>query len=306
MRLVTQLGELVKKSNALPRGKWQPKSIWESRIIALVASKVHDEDKDFCEYRIPVSELTGVMDENLSGAQYAEIARGIRNLGTAVMHVQGENPRNFLQYFIFATVGYEDGEIIAKLHPDLRTHFLMLKEQFTVYSLFEFLMLPSTYSQSLFEFLKSWANCPEITITIAELHTMLDTPDSLRANFKDFRRRVLEQAHKDINTKTSLHFSWESIWQGRGVGSVRFVFQPSPLADNKDELFSKQQELVEEVVNHAMLALECAKEKKGLCIAREGDAEVCSTCQTLDFCGEIIREKSTKRKSKKIPQKKHR
>lgn len=217
-------GKFVRKSNALARGKWQPKSIWESRIVALVASKVHEGDHDFHEYRIPVAELAGVPDDKLSGAQYTEIAKSICNLGGARILIPGKRPRNFTQYTIFATVGYEDGELVAQFHPDLKPHFLVLKEQFTVYSLFEFLMLPSTYSQRIFEMLKSWANCPDVTLPLPDLHEILCTPDSLRANFKDFRRRVLDKAYRDIAAKTSLRFEWEPVREGRTVTAIRFIF----------------------------------------------------------------------------------
>lgn len=72
--------------------------------------------------------------------------------------------------------------------------------------------------------MKSWANCPEIVIPLAELHDMLNTPDSLRPDFAQFRRRVLEKAHKDIHAHTSLRFEWEPVKQGRGVVAVKFFF----------------------------------------------------------------------------------
>jgi hypothetical protein len=80
---------------------------------------------------------------------------------------------------------------------------------------------------------------------------MLDTPKSLRADFRNFRIRVLEQAHKDIVERegSSLWYDWEPLKQGRGkkVTAVRFVFcetkaqeleknQPPP-----DERFVHQQ-----------------------------------------------------------------
>ena len=50
-------GEIVKKSNALCRASWSADAVWEARLIAIVASKVNQEDKEFYEYEIPISEI---------------------------------------------------------------------------------------------------------------------------------------------------------------------------------------------------------------------------------------------------------
>lgn len=288
MQQLSLPGNLVKISNAMARARWQPESVWEPRIIALVASKVQESDEDFFTYRIPVAELTGHSDENMGGKQYKEIARSIEHLGTATIRLAGKKPRNFRQYNIFAMCGYEDGCLVAEFHPDLKPHFLNLKAHFTAYNLFEYLTLPSSYSQKMFEILKSWAGCPEVIISLEELHDVLNTPESLRVNFKDFRRRVLEQAHKDITTKTSLRFDWEPVKKGRGVGAVRFLFPPLELAAEGERA---RQEPAGDVANYAVTALECARRKKGACAVQDRGAEVCKTCQALDLCGEIAGKK---------------
>ena len=283
-------GEIVKKSNAIARARWQPESIWEPRIVALVASKVRADDEDFFTYRIPVSELTGFSDENLRGNQYREIAKSIEHLGKATIRIEGKKPRNFRQYNIFAMCGYEDGCLIAGFHPDLKPHFLNLKAQFTAYNLFEYLNLPSSYSQHVFELLKSWANTPEVVISVPELHDILNTPESFRKNFKEFRRWVLEKAHKDIHEKTSLRFEWAPVKPGRAVEAIRFIFAggrraiaEEVKADAKEEKRKRLQ------AQRAQRALECAKAKKGDCRKMDNKPIVCKACKRLGFCEELAR-----------------
>ena len=52
-------GEIVKKSNALARARWSAESVWEPRLVALLASKVRADDTDFHVYEVPVTELMG-------------------------------------------------------------------------------------------------------------------------------------------------------------------------------------------------------------------------------------------------------
>nr|CRY96320.1 hypothetical protein [uncultured prokaryote] len=287
-------GEIVKKSNAIARARWQPESIWEPRIVALVASKVRESDEDFQTYRIPVAELIGLSDENLSGKQYQDISRSIAHLGKATIRIEGTKPRNFRQYNIFAMCGYEDGYLIAGFHPDLKPHFLNLKAQFTAYNLFEYLTLPSAYSQRIFEFLKSWANTPEVVVSVAELHEMLNTPESFRKDFRQFRTRVLEKAHKDIREKTSLRFEWEPVKVGRSVEAIRFLFAPGRKALAQKEQEKAKEEKRRRLSNQRFLrAVECAKAKGGDCRVMDNIRIVCKLCREKGLCESIRRTPAT-------------
>jgi plasmid replication initiation protein len=211
------------KKNAIAMAKWQPENIWEPRIVALVASKVSTTDEDFSIYKIPIKEL---LDKNsdFTLTQYNEITKSIYNLRKATIRITDSTPYNFRQYNIFIMCGYENGFLVAQFHPALKPHFLTLSSQFTAYKLFEYLVLPSTYSQRLFELLHALSSKKTVEIPLQEMHELLSTPKFMRKNFKDFRVRVIEKAKKDIREKTGLDFDWEPIKQGRAVASVRFIF----------------------------------------------------------------------------------
>jgi Protein involved in initiation of plasmid replication len=218
------LGQMVRKSNALIMAKWQPESIWEPRIVALVASKVTDSDKDFLIYRIPVMELLGNSGGRMTVEKYKEVAKSIERLRKATVRINGDRPCNFRQYSIFAMCGYENDYLVAQFHPDLKPHFLQLSTQFTAYKLFEYLALPSIYSQRLYELLLLWSSRKSVELPLRDMHQLLATPQFMRENFKDFRVRVIEKSQKDIKEKTGLDFDWEPVKQGRAVVAVRFFF----------------------------------------------------------------------------------
>ena len=284
-------GTIVKKSNAIARAQWQPHRIWEPRIVALVASKVRESDEDFQTYRIPVTELTGMSDEDLRGNQYRDIERSIAHLGKATIRIDGKKPRSFRQYGIFSMCGYEDGCLIARFDPDLKPHFLNLKAQFTAYNLFEYLTLPSTYSQRIFEFLKSWANVPEVIISVVELNEMLNTPPSFRKDFKAFRIRVLEKSHKDIHEKTSLRFEWEPIKVGKSVEKIRFIFGDRRALSEKVKEDAKEKKRQRLADQRLLRAIDCAKKKNGVCSAADNVRIVCRVCSEFKCCEEVRRLK---------------
>ena len=269
-------GEIVKKSNALARARWSIESVWEPRLVALLASKVHVEDTDFQIYEIHVSEVL----RGSGGHDYKEIAEVVDRIMSRVLTIYDDD--GWTKYNVFTRCRYrkKDGILELGFHPDLRPHYLQLKKQFAQYNLLEFLMLPSIYSQRIYEILKSWSDKPETIISLNELYEALDAPTSLR-KYSEFKRRVLEKSHKDIS-KTSFDYEWEPIKQGRTVVAIRFIFDRKSVEDAERQKKNKD---VPKRNKQFKLALACAQAKKvnGGCKRRDNQKEVCDICIQLNM-----------------------
>ena len=272
-------GEIVKKSNALMRCRWSVESIWEPRLVALLASKVRADDTDFQVYEISVSDI--FQNYKGGGKDYKELEKIADNLMSRVITIYDND--GWTKYNVFSPCRFHrsKGILEIKFHPDLLPHYLQLQKNFAQYNLTEFLLLPSTYSQRLFEILKSWDEKPEIEITISELHKMMDIPEALK-RYPDFRRRVLEKSHKDITTYTSLRYEWEPIKKGRAVVAVRFIFAKKralPVEKKKqDDAKVKQSRTTGEAFT---TAIACYQERGNECRGGHQKAAVCSLCRHL-------------------------
>jgi len=290
VRTKKRLGTIVKVSNDLARAHWSTESVWEIRIVSAVASLVQESDEDFHTYRIP---LTVLGRDFTLGRNYEDIRKAVHRLVKKDVEVKGEGT-NFRVYSIFAMCGLENGDVVAGFHPDLKPLFLNLKERFTLYQAKEIMVLPSTYSQKMFMLLKSWGARQDITIPIETLHHTLDTPESLRKNFKDFRRRVLEPAYKEINTATSLHYEWEPVKSARAVAAIRFIFNPQMAMESASKRKTPDEELKElqEKSNHCYEKLQRTKQE---CILRPRS----KTCQYCKERGRMqARDQATKAKQR--------
>jgi plasmid replication initiation protein len=277
-------GEIVKKSNALARARWSAESLWEPRLVALLASKVRVDDTDFHVYEIPVAEVM----RGQGGKDYREIEAVIDQVMSRVLTIKDEKGRGWTKYNVFSRCRYrpKDGILELGFHPDLRPHYLNLQEEFAKWSLMEFLMLPSIYSQRIFEILKSWQNVKEglVDVPLAELHEMLDTPSSLRQDFAQFRRRVLEKAHKDIHAATKLYFEWEPVKRGKAVVAVRFVFGIKKMALLQKEKAAESQRATSKRNDKTFKAAVACSEAKGrVCAVPDGKPKVCELCWKLEL-----------------------
>lgn len=231
-RQLTLPGTLVKKSNAVARARWSAKSVYEPRLVALVATQVRSTDADFQMYEIPVSHI--MQGNDGGGKTYEIIEQASENLMKKVITIPTKS--GWVKYNVFSKCEYDSkkGCIKARFDPDMKDHYLNLRRDFTQYNIIEYLRLPSIYSQRIFEFLKSWSSESETTIDLKDLFEMLDVPESFKKDFRNFRLRVLEKAHKDIHKLTLLKYEWEPIKKGRSVVAIRFIF-----SDGKESIVAK-------------------------------------------------------------------
>lgn len=268
--------EIVKASNNFFRIRCKMKNLLASRIVMAFASLVDESDlnenKRFLRYQIAASSIIG--DIKAGGEYYSEIREAAYILMDQKLE-QRKHKNHFKIYTLFSTIEYENGTITGELHSDILPFFVNLKKQFTKITLNEYLRLPSVYSQKIFGYLSSWGGTNSVEIPLSELHFLLDTPESFRKNFKDFRRWCLEKSHSDILKYTSFRYDWMPIKNGRAVSSIRFIFkkEENEKRDNKNKLFLE--------------ALNCAKEKKGCCIHHERAKEICEICDRENFCKTI-------------------
>lgn len=286
-------GTLVKKSNAIIRTRITVKSVEASRILAHLVACIRTDDEKLKEaYSVPAKDITPY----IGGENYKRIKATCRELASAFAETEEPDPDGphpiFTAQPFFTRIRYRKGIITATFNPFMRTYLLELKGCFTVYNLTEYLSLPSLYSQRIFEITKSLANSRdgEAIVSMADLHRFLDSPTSLRANFKDFRIRVLERAHKDITEKTSFRFEWEPVKVGRSVEKIRFIFNGGKKAlAQKEQEKAKEEKAKRLQAQRIRRALECAKLKQGDCRKMDNKPIVCKVCRYFGLAEDILR-----------------
>lgn len=279
---VTLPGEIVKKSNALVRSRVNITNIQASRILATLIANIRPDEKDFIEpYHLDIKTFL----PNDSGKSYTEIRAVCRELAKSFAELEMEDSVDgvvLIESPFFSRLVYKKGKIEALFNLSVRKELLALQGYFTKYNLIDYLKLPSIYSQRIFEILKSWDDKPEITLTIKSLHETLNTPDSLRSDFAQFRRRVLEKAHKDIMEHTSVSYEWEPIKKGRSVVEIRFIFSKKralPIAQKKEDDAKEKQR----AKNNAAFktAATCLKERGPACGGGHQKESICKVCRKI-------------------------
>jgi plasmid replication initiation protein len=256
-------------------------------LAHLVACIRTDDEKLQQAYSVAAKDIIPY----IGGENYKRIKGTCKELAAAFAETEEPDPDGphpiFTAQPFFTRIRYKKGVITATFNPFMQPYLLELKGCFTVYNLTEYLSLPSLYSQRIFEITKSLANSKdgEAIISMADLHRFLDSPKSFQANFKDFRRFVLEKAHKDITEKTSFRFEWEPVKVGRSVEKIRFIFSGGKKALAQKEQKKAKEEKRQRLTNQRFIrAVECAKAKGGDCRTMDNVRIVCKLCREKGIC----------------------
>lgn len=239
---------IVKESNAIARAQLRPQaeSVWEERIISQIVAFNRMDDEEFPEADFMLGRLVDGR-KKISGYVFQQIGKAVERLASTTYTIY-HSRRKYDIFPIFARISYDNGVISAKLNPELKPYFLQLRREFSMRSLPEFRSLSSIYSQQIYRFLCSIRALDDTDVDIERLHFTTTAPESLKADFRKFRTRVLEPAEKEINSKTNLKFHWEPIRRGRKVVAIRFIFDAVGAgvvaeASDRSDVYGENEEL---------------------------------------------------------------
>ena len=207
---------VVTKANALVEASYRL-SVSEQRIIALLASQIHPNDKDFKSYRFKVSDLETLIAERSRTQKglYGQIKALTRGLIGKVLQIQESN--SLLQVAWLSKARYRAGEVELGFAPELKPYLLQLKERFTSYKLLNVIKLRSRYSVRLYELCKQYEQYGQRSFELPELRKTLGIGDEEYPKWKDFRVNVLDLAKRELPQKTDIAFNYATRKQGRAV-----------------------------------------------------------------------------------------
>ena len=217
-----QRSYLVVKANEMIQKARYDLNITELKILAFVFSKVKPNDTELQEYSFPVKDFCQVCGiDYANGRNYQRIKDTLKGLRDKSFWVMDENGRETLVGWLQkARINKGSGRITVKLDEDMQKYVLGLFNNYTQYELLSTLPMKSAYSFRIYELLKSYAFTGHHIFSIDDLKKKLAAEHY--TNFKDFRRKVIEIAVKEINLYTDIEISWEPITYGKKVIEVDF------------------------------------------------------------------------------------
>ena len=218
-------------------------TIMEQKLLRAIVSEIRMDDIDLNHYSINVSEfkeLTKTTHKDI----YNQLDEATTRLMRRVIEIKDadkKGKRSFKKLTIMTKAEYIEGEgqIHIRLNDEIKPYLLELKDHFTQYQLKYVMQMKSVYTLRIYELLKQY----ESTRTLRRKFEL----EELKANlgiiseypvFKDFEKRVLEVAKKEINALTDIQIDYKKLYrgdkQGKGVPVVGVEFSiDTKLTDEK-------------------------------------------------------------------------
>ena len=222
LEITEQRSYQVVKANEIIQKARYDLNITELKALAYIFSKIKPTDTQLKEYTFSIKEYCQVCGlDYKNGGNYKYIKSTIKALRDKSFWLMDEKGNEVLIGWLQKVrINKGSGKISVKLDDDLQHYIIGLFSNYTQYELLSTLPMKSSYSFRIYELLKSYAFTKMHTFDIDDLKNKLGA--TAYTNFKDFRRKVLEVATKEINEYTDLEISWEPITKGKKVIEIRF------------------------------------------------------------------------------------
>ena len=226
MRGVIMKNDLkLRQSNNLILASHQM-DINQMRIFFYVCSQYNGDLK----LSLSFNEMNNILNVNRGTEQKKSLISSISTMmRTAFVNLKIDEDDEYCEapVFIMARkkknediMNFEFNPHVAKELEELRGYTWMYLSQLTGMS--------STYSVRLYEFfamrLGTEHRSEMFDFDLNKLRLYLDCTKKYK-DFRDFNKRVLLQAEKEINEKSNIHMSYKKVKTGRSVTSILFTFK---------------------------------------------------------------------------------
>jgi plasmid replication initiation protein len=223
--IATQREYKVVKANEIIQKARYDLNIAELKTMSYIFSKLKPNDTEISEYIFSIKDYCQVCGiDYKNGKNYEDIKKIIKGLRDKSFWLCDENGNDILIGWLSKVkISKGSGKITVKLDEDMQKYVIGLFDNYTQYELLSTLPMKSAYSFRIYELLKSYAFRKSYTFDIDEIKSILAATNY--TNFKDFRKKVIEIATKEINMYTDLEVSWEPTTKGKKVIQVKFYIK---------------------------------------------------------------------------------
>ncbi|HGG6556702.1 TPA: replication initiation protein [Salmonella enterica subsp. diarizonae serovar 61:i:z] len=161
------------------------------------------------------------------GRQHAEekLKEAIDRLWDRSVIIRDESKREEFRWVQYRAQ-YLKGEAKVEItfSDAIMPYLTQLKGQFTRVVVKNVSSLSSTYSIRIYELLQQFRSTGDRTIALADFRSMLDLDDKYR-QFKDLNKLLLKPAIAELNEKSDLAVTVDTVKNGRTVVALRFQFK---------------------------------------------------------------------------------
>jgi plasmid replication initiation protein len=240
----------VKKSERLVTAKFEFSAL-ALKILNFLITSIKDTDTPDTIYRFSIKEFAELYDKENSTIIYKRAKEAIVEIMEKVIQIEDEKTWQAYHILRNPVIIKGRGVVEVKFDEGIFPILLETKKRYLSYNIENILPLNSKYSIRLYELLKNdfgektrynQAKEAVLTYDLKFLREILIIPKTYR--YVDIRKKVIEQAQKELNKHTDISFEFRALKEGRKVTKIEFIVTAKEKRENKDDFNSFRQNLL--------------------------------------------------------------
>jgi len=234
-----ETGEFIVKSNALVEARYRL-SLQESQVVLWLLTQIRTEDEDFKIHKLKIADFAKIVGVRVDG-KYDEMQQITERLMKRIVKIYEPEKKEYLQVAWLSSARYQTdkGYVLLEFSPQLKPYLLQLKSHFTKIEITDTLKIKSVYAIRIFELLLQYFNIGKRTNSLEEMRGYLGIKDHEYKKYCDLKRKVIERAKTEINTKTNYDVNYDEIKTSRKVTAIEWEIKKKP---KSSKLLSLEQE----------------------------------------------------------------
>lgn len=215
----------VTKSNALIDARYKL-NVQAQKLVLACLSKIDSRPnaEPRKEIKLTASEFSDVMGIDIKNA-HRELYKAADALfkSSILLHEESEEIEI---YWIQKKVKklHGEGAVTLVWSDDVLRYISQLKSRFTTYKLRNIATLQSAHSIRLYELLMRFNSTNNRVITLKDFRAAIGLEDKYPL-FKDLNKWVIKPSVEELNHRSDLIITYETIKKGRTVAALAFTFK---------------------------------------------------------------------------------
>jgi plasmid replication initiation protein len=211
----------VYKSNNLVDASYKLNAQAQKLVLACLA-RLDSRDAIPREVTISAGEFAALMGIDVKNS-HRELYKAADSLFDAVITIKDKDKTSKIRW-VQESAQRHEGAVTLIWSDKVVQYISQLQDRFTGYKLRNIALLQSSHSIRIYELLMRFKATGERTIYLDDFKRALGIEDKY-AQFKDLNKWVIKPSIEELNTKSDLSISVESIKKGRKVTGLAFSFK---------------------------------------------------------------------------------
>lgn len=213
---------LVVQSNMLIYGNYDMTAM-EQKLLLILISTIKKTDKNINVIEFQVKDLAEIL-EVTPELLYRDLQNICTNIMKKIVEVKQENGNwELFNIISFASYKKKEGKIILEINKKAEPYLLQLKDLFTSFRLSNALDLSGKYAVRIYQLTKGCLFKGSLIYDVEDFKkTLKIDKKKTYASFAKISEKILNPAIKEINSKSDIIVSYETVREGRKIKTIKF------------------------------------------------------------------------------------